>query len=250
MMDDRLNEKIDRLRSALDRAPAVCVLTGAGASAESGVPVYRGSKGIAEALSAADVATPEAFAGDPERVWAWYNDRRRQLAEIRPNAGHLALARLQQRIDAAGADRFHLVTQNVDGLHQAAGSRDVIELHGNLWKTRCTACGQVADATGRLFDGVPRCPQCSAPSRPHVVWFGEMLPQEVWARALRAASGSEVFMAVGTSAVVQPAASLVHVAADAGATTVEINPEATANTPWVDVSLVGKSGDILPRLVP
>lgn len=248
-MDDRFQEKIRRLHGALAHAERVCVLTGAGASAESGVPIYRGNEGLYRAFSAGDMATPEGFVRDPERVWQWYNQRRRQLTEIRPNAGHLALVRLQDRMEARRPGSFRLVTQNIDGLHQAAGSRDILEVHGSLWKTRCAQCGTVEDATGRQFDGVPRCAACGAVCRPHVVWFGEMVPMDVWAEALRAASACEIFLTVGTSAVVQPAASLVHVAADAGATTVEINLEETGNSRWVDVSLLGKCGDILPALV-
>ena len=179
----------------------------------------------------------------------WYNDRRRQLSELRPNPGHLALARLQEKMQSRAGGSFRLVTQNVDGLHQAAGSREVIELHGNIWKIRCTECDQVADTSGELFDGLPSCPSCGGTCRPHVVWFGEMLPPEVWAEALRAAASCELFMTVGTSAVVQPAASLVHAASDSGAMVAEINLDQTANTRWVDVSLLGKSGQILPALI-
>ena len=248
-MDDRRNQRIRRLRSALEQADRLCVLTGAGVSAESGVPTYRGNQGSYRAFSSADMATPEGFLRDPQRVWQWYNERRRQLAAVRPNAGHLALARLQKRFETAQPGSFRLVTQNIDGLHQAAGVDDVIELHGSIWKTRCTGCGDVADTTGQLLDGVPTCRRCDAVCRPHIVWFGEMLDMAVWAEALKTAAACDVFMALGTSAVVQPAASLVHLAADAGAMTVEINLEETPNTPRVDMSLLGKTGDILPALV-
>ena len=250
MPDPRLSEKISRLRAAIARAARLCVLTGAGASAESGVPVYRGNEGLYSAWSAADMATPEGFARNPEKVWAWYHDRRRQLAATRPNPGHLALAALQaDRAARLGPDSFRLVTQNVDGLHQAAGNRNVIEVHGNLWQIRCTACHAATDNSGQLSDGIPRCPACQSICRPHIVWFGEMLPPAVWTAALEAASSCDVFLSVGTSAVVQPVASLVHLAADAGALVAEINLEETPNTRWVDLSLLGKSGDILPALV-
>ncbi len=249
MPDPRLSEKISRLRAAIARASRLCVLTGAGASAESGVPVYRGNEGLYAAWSAADMATPEGFARDPEKVWAWYHDRRRQLAALKPNAGHLALAALQKdRLARLGPDSFRLVTQNVDGLHQAAGSTGVIEVHGSLWQIRCTGCAAVTDAPGPL-DAVPHCPGCGAVCRPHIVWFGEMLPPEVWSAAVEAASACDVFISVGTSAVVQPVASLVHLAADAGALVAEINLEETPNSRWLDLSLLGKSGDILPALV-
>ena len=195
------------------------------------------------------MATPEGFARDPEKVWAWYHDRRRQLAALKPNAGHLALAALQKdRLARLGPDSFRLVTQNVDGLHQAAGSTGVIEVHGSLWQIRCTGCAAVTDAPGPL-DAVPHCPGCGAVCRPHIVWFGEMLPPEVWSAAVEAASACDVFISVGTSAVVQPVASLVHLAADAGALVAEINLEETPNSRWLDLSLLGKSGDILPALV-
>ncbi|MBN2583942.1 MAG: NAD-dependent deacylase [Planctomycetes bacterium] len=251
MSGERLQERIRRLRTVLERADRICVLTGAGASAESGVPVYRGNEGLYSAFSAEDMATPEGFARNVERVWQWYNERREQLSRMRPNAGHEALARIERRLAERRAQdgRFTLVTQNIDGLHQAAGSRNVLELHGNIWKVRCTTCSHVDDATGRLFNGVPQCPRCGEVCRPHVVWFGEMLPQDVWAEALRAAATCEVFLSVGTSAVVQPAASLVHVASDSGATVAEINLDATPNTHWVDLSLLGPSGEILPSLL-
>ena len=255
-MDRRLDEKIRRLRGALEQARKLCVLTGAGASAESGVPVYRGNEGLYRAFSAADISSPEGFARNPEKVWQWYNERRRQLLELKPNAGHVALARLEQSFVAspalpgAGKRRsFRLVTQNIDGLHQAAGSRDPVEVHGNIWKTRCTACAHVADTYGQLFDGPPRCTRCGAMCRPHIVWFGELLEPEVWDAAVRAAAMCDLLLAVGTSAVVQPAASLVHVAVGAGAMVAEINLEETPNTRWVDLSLLGKCGDILPQLI-
>jgi NAD-dependent deacetylase len=250
MPDLRLSEKIARLRGAIARAARLCVLTGAGVSAESGVPVYRGNEGLYAAWSAADMATPEGFARNPEKVWAWYHDRRRQLAATKPNPGHLALAALQAaRAARLGPDSFRLVTQNVDGLHQAAGSRDVIEVHGSLWQIRCTACAAVTDAHGPLAETVPRCPACGAICRPHIVWFGEMLPPAVWTAAVEAASACDIFLSVGTSAVVQPVASLVHLAADAGALVAEINLEETPNTRWVDLSLLGPSGEVLPALV-
>jgi NAD-dependent deacetylase len=249
MPDPRLSEKLSRLRAAIARSKRLCVLTGAGASAESGVPVYRGNEGLYSAWSAADMATPEGFARNPEKVWAWYHDRRRQLAALKPNPGHLALAALQRdRLARLGPDSFRLVTQNVDGLHQAAGSTDVSEVHGSLWKIRCTACGAVTDAPG-LLDAVPHCPACRAICRPHIVWFGEMLPPEVWSAAVEAASACDLFLAVGTSAVVQPVASLVHLAADSGALVAEINLEETPNSRWLDLSLLGKSGDLLPALL-
>jgi len=246
--DARRDERIARLRDSLARARRVCVLTGAGVSAESGVPVYRGNEGLYQAFSAADMATPEGFARNPEKVWAWYIDRRRQLLEVKPNPGHAALARLEQLMAAQGR-AFRLVTQNIDGLHQAAGSRDPVELHGNIWKTRCTECGTVSGQYGEIFEGLPRCARCKALCRPHIVWFGELLDPAVWQSAVRAACECDFLLSVGTSAAVQPAAGLIHMAAANGALVAEINLEETANTRWVDLSLLGKSGEILPRVV-
>jgi NAD-dependent deacetylase len=222
------------------------VLTGAGVSAESGVPTFRGSDGLWEGHRVEDVATPEAFARDPALVWRFYNLRRAKLWTVRPNPGHHALAELERRW---GPARFTVCTQNIDGLHRAAGSRHVLELHGNLARVRCTGCDRVEERPGEDLPELPRCAGCDALLRPDIVWFHEMLPQQVWREAAESAGLCDCFLVVGTSAVVYPAAGLVDLARQTGASVVEVNADASAVSSCVDVHLRGKSGEILPRLV-
>ena len=222
-------------------------MTGAGISAESGVPTFRGTDGLWRTYSATDLATPEAFARNPGLVWQWYRWRQEIIGRAQPNAGHLALARLQARIPG-----FTLVTQNVDGLHRRAGSTQVVELHGNIWRTRCTeGCGVVADAAGadrgRDVSPLPIC-RCGALLRPDVVWFGERLDEERVDLAMRAAHDCEVFLAVGTSGLVYPAAGLPLVAGEAGALVVEINVDDTPLTAHAGAVLRGKAAEVLPAL--
>ena len=239
---DLLEQAADHLRAA----ERVAVLTGAGISAESGVPPVRGAGGLWEGHRVEDVATPEAFARDPALVWRFYNARRAKLWTVRPNDGHAALARMEQRW---GPDNFAVCTQNIDGLHRAAGSRTVHELHGNLARVRCTGCRRVEDRPGVDLPELPRCGACGELLRPDIVWFHEMLPADVWRDAGRAAGLCECFLVVGTTAVVYPAAGLIDLARQRGAAIVEVNPEATAASDLADVSLRGKSGEILPLLL-
>ncbi len=232
------------LLAALRAARRVVVLTGAGVSAESGVPTFREAQtGLWARFDPADLATPEAFQRDPDLVWRWYLWRRGLVKQASPNRGHDALVRLERL-----APDLTLVTQNVDGLHQRAGSSHVVELHGSLVRTRCAACGRQADGAVSLEAGVPRCP-CGGMLRPDVIWFGEALPWNELECALAAARGCDLFVSAGTSALVYPAASLPHEALAAGATVVEVNPKATPLTPRADYSLRGPSGEILPALV-
>jgi len=242
---------LDWLAERLRSAGAVTAMTGAGISAESGVPTFRGHDGLWRNYSAADLATPEAFARDPRLVWDWYRWRQGIIGRAQPNPGHLALARLQGRL--AG---FTLVTQNVDGLHQRAGSRDLIELHGNIWRARCArGCGFTAheapldsDAGGSGHSGqLPACP-CGALLRPDIVWFGEALDEDLVDRAARSARQCAVFLAVGTSALVYPAAGLPLMARRAGAVVVEINVDDTPLTPHAGLVLRGSAADVLPAL--
>lgn len=230
--------------SALRECSSITVLTGSGISAESGVPTFREAQtGLWARFDPQELATPEAFARDPALVWNWYEWRRKLVAQARPNPGHLAIAELQRR-----TPNVTLVTQNVDGLHQEAGSREVIELHGNIRRTKCS----VEDASVEEFeDGEtpPLCPSCGAPLRPDVVWFGEMLPQGALGAASMAARGADLVLSVGTSSLVYPAAGLPFEALDNGATVVEINPSETPLTPHADYALRGLAGDVLPRLV-
>ncbi len=226
------------------RARAIAVLTGAGVSAESGVPTFRGDGGLWRQFRAEDLATPEAFARDPRLVWEWYDWRRQKVAGCRPNPAHEALAQLEAR-----CAEFLLITQNIDDLHRRAGSRRIVELHGNIWRVRCAREATVSALPDvPLREIPPRC-ACGALLRPDVVWFGEALPVEALERALKAAETCDLFLAVGTSALVQPAASLPLTAKRHGAPVIEVNPDSTPISHLVDVSLQGKAGEILPALL-
>ncbi|MFO1394739.1 MAG: NAD-dependent deacylase [Steroidobacteraceae bacterium] len=230
--------------AALATARRVCVLTGAGISAESGIPTFRDAMtGLWSRFRPEELATPEAFERDPEFVWRWYEERRRRVAAAEPNPGHLALAELERLVPA-----LTLVTQNVDGLHQRAGSRDVHEYHGSLMRDRCTVEGTVAHRAAAT-SGVPRCARCGGLLRPDVVWFGETIPEAPMRAAREAAATCEVFVSVGTSSVVYPAAGLADVARAAGSTIVEVNPDLTALSDAADIRLAGAAGSMLPRVV-
>jgi NAD-dependent deacetylase len=222
----------------------VAVLTGAGISAESGLPTFRGAGGWWKNYRAEDLATPDAFRRDPKLVWEWYNFRRDLVRQHAPNPGHYALARMAPLIE-----NFALITQNVDGYHQRAGSVVVSELHGNIMKSRCSGCGHECEAGAETWrDGLAYC-ACGSLYRPGVVWFGEMLPEPALQRGFAAAESCGVFFSIGTSAVVYPAAALPQIAREGGAYVVEINPESTPLTPLANEFLQGPAGEILPTLV-
>jgi NAD-dependent deacetylase len=230
----------------------VAALTGAGVSQESGVPTFRdahpstgsGQAGLWAKHKAEDLATPEAFRRDPKLVWDWYAERRERVDSVEPNPGHIALAEMARRVP-----HFTLITQNVDGLHQKAGSPQVIELHGNIRRVKCFDCGKPAPTWQVEGDQVPKCTFCGGLLRPDVVWFGELLPPGVLEAATQAARTCQAFFSIGTSALVHPAASLAYTAKNCGALLVEVNPEPTPLTPNVDFFLQGKSGKLLPELV-
>ncbi len=220
----------------------VVVLTGAGISAESGVPTFRGPDGLWRSFRPEELATPEAFARDPLLVWEWYDWRRQRIAACQPNPAHRVLAEMESVLPD-----FTLITQNVDGLHQAAGSRRVLELHGNIWRVRCTRCGQTReDRRVPLPELPPRC-ACGGLLRPDVVWFGEPLPAPVLEAAWEAAARCRWMLVIGTSALVQPAASLPIVAHRNGARLVEVNISDTPLTPLAEEVLRGPAAEILPR---
>jgi NAD-dependent protein deacetylase/lipoamidase len=228
------------------RAPArVTVLTGAGVSAASGVPTFRGPGGLWKDFRPEELATPEAFTRDPKTVWEWYDWRRQLVARCRPNRAHEVLA-LWSRRDPS----FTLVTQNVDGLHERAGTQNVVRFHGSLWEVSCSRecrAGSWPDATVPFPRLPPPCPHCGGPLRPGVVWFGEAIPTA----ALEAAERSldcDVCLVVGTSSVVYPAAALAAGAGERGAFTAEINPEATPATSEIDLAISGRAEEILDRL--
>ena len=225
-------------------ARRIAVLTGAGVSAESGIPTFRGAGGLWRRYRAEELATPEAFARDPRLVWEWYDWRRRVIAECRPNAAHHVLADLEVRVP-----EFLLITQNVDGLHRRAGSQRVVELHGSLWRVRCPAEGTVTERPEVPLPSLPPRCACGAVLRPDVVWFGEALPTDAVGRAYGAAEGCDLMLVVGTSALVQPAAALPAIAKAHGAYVVEVNLDATPLSHLVDELHRGKAGEILPRLL-
>lgn len=225
-------------------ADAICALTGAGVSAESGVPTFRDAQtGIWARYDPQDLATPEAFSRDPSTVWKWYRWRRKLVRDARPNPGHHALARL-----AHLHGNLTLVTQNVDGLHQQAGHDDVVEFHGNLHRNICHRDRSPVTVEGDP-ETPPTCPRCGAMVRPDVVWFGERIPSEALERSSAAARTCRLFMAVGTSATVYPAAGLAELAREAGARVVEINPEATPMSGAVDEAVRAPAGEALPEIL-
>ncbi len=228
----------------LAKARRVAILTGAGVSAESGVPTFRGAEGLWRQFRAEDLATSEAFQRDPALVWEWYDWRRQLVARCQPNSVHHAIAWLERR-----APDFLLVTQNVDGLHRLAGSVRMVELHGNLWRVRCLGEGAIAENLEVPLRAIPPRCRCGGLLRPDVVWFGEPLPAEAMQVACDAAEHCDVFLVVGTSAMVQPAASLPMIARRRGAYVVEVNLGPTPLTSLAHESHHGKAGEILPRLL-
>lgn len=233
----------NQAKERLTSAHRVAALTGAGISAESGVPTFRGAGGLWKNYRSEDLATPEAFARDPQTVWEWYNWRRGLIAEKSPNPGHEALAELERTKD------FTLITQNVDGLHRSAGNQNILELHGCLFRVRCSKCQYQREDRTIPLPYPPNCPDCGKLLRPDVVWFGESLNATTLEKAFQAAQVCEVMLVVGTSAVVQPAASLAWQAKRSGGFVVEINVQESAFSSEADAVLLGPSGEILPRLV-
>ena len=234
------------LQEMLRRSSAkVVALTGEGVSQESGLRTFRDAQtGLWAQYKPEELASPQAFARDPKLIWDWYAWRREAVKGVRPNPGHYALADMEKRTLG-----FTLITQNVDGLHRMAGSQHVLELHGNIQRVRCADCYAVTETWEEDTDSVPRCHVCGGLLRPDVVWFGEALPRDQLEAAVNAARSCDVFFSIGTSGVVQPAASLAFAAHNRGALVVEINAEPTPLTSKADYALHGKSGEILPRLV-
>jgi NAD-dependent deacetylase len=231
-------ELLERLRSAKH----VAILTGAGISAESGVPTFQG--GFWGKYSPEELATVEGYIKDPKLVWDWYAERRRELRQIKPNAGHLALARLEQR-----GLRCTVITQNIDGLHQLAGSARVIELHGSLHRVKCFSENTLASGWENAAESPPRCPDCGAWLRPDVVWYGETLPPLALAEAMAASRACDLFFSIGTATQVYPAASLPQTALAAGVPVAEVNPDYTPFTAYATYVLRGPAGQVLPRLL-
>jgi NAD-dependent deacetylase len=230
--------------AAFDPAKKIVVLTGAGISADSGVPTFRGEDGLWRRYRAEELATAAAFEANPQLVWEWYDWRRGIIGKAEPNPGHLAIAEMERIFP-----HFSLITQNVDGLHCRAGNSMIIEIHGNLWQLRCVRDGRVhEDYRSPLPKIPPRC-ECGALLRPHVVWFGEPLDQEDLAQAYGTIKESDILLVVGTSAIVQPVASFPLIAKQAGALVVEVNMDLTPLSSIADASFQGKAGEIFPALL-
>lgn len=232
------------VRDKLSAAQSVTVLTGAGISADSGVPTFRGADGLWRNFRAEELATPEAFARDPRLVWEWYNWRRELIATKRPNPAHETVAAMEQRFK-----QFWLITQNVDGLHRDAGSRQLSEIHGNIWMVRCTQCRRILENRAVPITILPLCPSCDGLLRPHIVWFGESLAEEDLERSAAALQRSDVCLIVGTSGLVYPAAGFGAIAKQAGAYIVEINLDSTPHSSLADATLQGRARDLVPLLL-
>ena len=218
------------------------MLTGAGASAESGIPTFRGKGGLWEGARPEELATPEAFQRDPEKVWRWYCWRRELISKAEPNEAHRLLAKMEEEFD------LWVITQNVDGLHQRAGSRKVVELHGNIWRLKCASCGRTWEDEQACKEIPPRCPSCGGLARPDVVWFGEALPEEAVRKSFELAGWAEVFVVVGTSGLVQPAAQLPFIAKSFGAEVYVVNPRPTPHVRIADLFIQDKASSGLRRV--
>jgi NAD-dependent deacetylase len=230
------------MRSSVKNAKAIAVLPGAGVSAESGIPTFRSNGGFWQQYRFEDLATPQAFQRDPKFVWTWYEERRRGIAQARPNAGHAALVEMERQ-----SLLFTLITQNVDGLHDLAGSKNVIKLHGDIWTLRCVRCRREEVNRDELNTLPPYC-DCGGMLRPGVVWFGEALPSGAMEQATEVVRAADLLIVAGTSAQVYPAAGLIPLAIGNGATVIEINPAETDFSGDVTYALRGSSAEILPRL--
>lgn len=233
------------LLSTLSRSSDVVVFTGAGISAESGVPTFRGNEGIWTKFKPEELASMNAFLRNPELVWEWYAARKTIIAGVQPNPGHYALVEMEKHFTS-----LTIITQNIDNLHRRAGSKNVFELHGNIERNYCITCATpyTNEFVTAKSTGAPRC-TCGGMIRPDVVWFGEMLPEDEWNGAEKACQRADVLISVGTSGVVYPAAALPMEAKRNGALIIEINPEPTPLTEYADEFLQGNSGEILPRLL-
>ena len=235
----------ESLVETLRNAQSIAVLTGSGISAESGVPTFRDAQtGLWARYDPMDLATPEAFARDPRLVWEWYAWRRGLVEGAAPNSGHEALAQLERHVP-----EFVLITQNVDGLHRRAGSQRIIELHGNIMRSKCSLEAVILEPGEDDRDVPPSCPRCGASLRPYVVWFGEMLPQEALEEAFESAQNCDLFFSIGTSSLVQPAASLPFEALRSAVAVVEINLDETPLSRHAEYALRGRVGEVLPALV-
>jgi NAD-dependent deacetylase len=236
------HKEVDALKDILRGAEKIVFLTGAGISQESGIATFRGTDGLWQNYDPMKLASPQAFIDDPKLVWSWYNDRRKKILAANPNLGHIAIANLQNRRQVS------VITQNIDELHQRAGSRDVVELHGNIFRTKCTRCqfrGEIRDE----FPDLPICKVCGSNLRPDVVWFGEGIKQEVWNEAVMHSMTCDIMIIVGTSLAVSPANSLFLYAKNSDATLIEVNPVNTIFSDEMNFSIRKTAADGLPNLL-
>lgn len=231
-------------RSRIASARSLTILTGSGISADSGVPTFRGTDGLWRNFRAEDLATPEAFKRDPRLIWEWYNWRRELIATKQPNEAHYAVAAMETRVTD-----FWLITQNVDGLHRRAGSTKLSEIHGNIWRVRCTGCAAVTENHQVALPLLPQCERCGALLRPHIVWFGESLLEEDLARCAKQLESCDVLLVIGTSGIVYPAAGFASLAKASGAGVIEVNLDQTPQSDLVDLALRGRAKDIVPLLL-
>ncbi len=238
------SQDIEKVCDIVKKSAYVCVLTGAGISAESGVPTFRGKGGLWKKKDPAKLASIEAFMNNPREVWEFYHWRRRLISKVTYNRGHEALVKLEKN-----KDRFSLITQNVDGLHAKAGSKNIIEIHGNLWRVRCVECGLRYEERSLDLPPLPRCRRCGGLLRPDVVFFGEALPENALEKTYRSLRECDLMLVIGTSSNVQPAASFSLVAKEHGAIVIEINLEKTPYSNYMDYNLFGKAGEILPLII-
>ena len=238
-----MNTSIEDAKQVISMSRNVTVLTGAGCSAESGIPTYRDADGLWNNYKAEDFSSVESFQKDPKLVWSWYHDRRKAMFGAEPNAAHKAIAAIGEQKPTT------ILTQNIDGLHQRAGSKNVIELHGSVSMMRCTVCFKEWEDHSLNLPEIPSCPTCLCPARPAVIWFGESLKPDVWTDAFLA-THCDTFIVVGTSALVNPVASLPGMARNNRARIIEVNTEQTMISDICDYLLLGKAGEILPQLVP
>ncbi len=244
-----MEEKIEEAGRIIKKCSFLLVITGAGISAESGIPTFRGRDGLWNRYSPSELATPQAFSKNPHLVWEWYEWRRSIIKKAKPNPGHIAIT----EIEKIKQENFKLITQNIDGLHKIAGSRRMIEFHGNIWREKCISCEYKQDVSNTWDEGKrelpPQCPKCTSILRPDVVWFGENIPKENIEEAEKALSICDVLLYVGTSALVYPVASFIEYAIETGREVIEINLEKTNLSDRVSISIEGKAGEILPKIV-
>lgn len=237
---------ISELINKLKEAKSIVVLTGSGVSAESGIPTFRDGDGLWNKFKPEELASMDAFLKNPELVWEWYKWRQNLIENVKPNAGHYALAQMEEYFSKNNQE-FAIITQNVDGLHKLSGSKNIYELHGNIMRAKCTKCNYKTENIEKS-EKLPTCLQCGNNLRPDIVWFGEQLPEEEIDKAFELSENSDVFLSIGTSALVYPAAMLPVHAIDEGSYSVEINPEKGPISYLFNQNIREKSGEILPEI--